>query len=102
MTYKQAIRLLHPDTTAEAIAEIECKYGFRGQKAAINKYGKACRLACKAMEKQIPKKPEGRKKFEGVWIGICPICGMGTNLEENFCFRCGQALDWRGEDDTKT
>lgn len=32
MTIEEAIRLLHPNTTAEEIAEIEYRYGFNGRK----------------------------------------------------------------------
>jgi hypothetical protein len=102
MTEKQAIRLLHPDTTAEAIAEIEYKHGFRGKQAAVNKINKACVIACKAMEKQIPKKPiitidgffNGQPIYD-TWC--CPNCGKvnDTDFEDyGYCPICGQALDW--------
>ena len=31
----------------------------------------------------------------------CPTCGhiLGHNTEYNFCFHCGQALDWSGLND---
>lgn len=99
MKTEEAIRLLHPDTTAEAIAEIKYKHGFRGKDAAINKINKACEMACKALEKQMPKKIE-------LWNGqcCCPNCkklyGSYSQLktlttwEMPFCKWCGQALDW--------
>lgn len=101
MTNEQAIRLLHPDTTAEAIAEIEYKHGFRGKQAAINKIDKACELACKALEKQIPKKPISYDKH----YYKCPCCEEDLDIDEddiyvyqeippNFCYMCGQALEW--------
>lgn len=99
MKIKEAIRLLHPDTTAEAIAEIKYKHGFRGKDAAINKINKACEMACKSLEKRIPKKIE-------LWNGqcSCPNCnklfGSYSQLktlihwEMPYCKFCGQALDW--------
>ena len=98
MTSEQAIRLLHPDTTAEAIAKIEYKHGFRGKQAAINKINKACELACKALEKQIPKKPIARDLWElGTAEGYsCPNCGLDIPYTKHpkYCEECGQALDW--------
>ena len=57
MKIEEAIRILHPDTSADEIAEIKYKYGFRGEEQAVHKIKKACKIACKAMEKQVPKKP---------------------------------------------
>ena len=50
MDYKEAIRILHPDTTAEALAEIEYYAGFSGHEAQMKAIEEACLLACKAME----------------------------------------------------
>lgn len=99
MKTEEAIRLLHPDTTAEAIAEIEYKHGFRGKDAAINKINKACEMACKSLEKQIPKKPEKieLRKIDGTEIYyICPGCGLHIPYTDIpiYCKKCGQALDW--------
>lgn len=103
MKTEEAIRLLHPDTTAEAIAEIEYKNGFRGKDAAINKINKACKMACKALEKQIPKKPIEKnpicyiKSRDGEEVYAydyhCPLCNARVNGEKHHC-PCGQALDW--------
>lgn len=50
-----------------------------------------------AMEKQIPKKPIGRYTDYK-----CSVCGRrvrsgkgsSSRVRDNFCQRCGQALDW--------
>ena len=55
----------------------------------------------KALEKQIPKKP---KLIEEQYIRysmnyICPECGKrfsGTGIAD-YCYHCGQALDWSEE-----
>lgn len=52
MTRQEAIRLLHPDTTREALAEIECYGGFAGREKAIKVIEEACVLACEALEAQ--------------------------------------------------
>lgn len=115
MNIEQAIRLLHPDTTSEEIAEIEYKYGFRGKEAVVNKINKACRIACKALEKQIPKKITSEFSSHAIYnngdyidqLDIstfkCPICGLVLASGEidnsdctgiHYCDNCGQALDW--------
>ena len=102
MKIEQAIRLLHPDTTSEEIAEIEYKNGFRDEQAAVNKINEACEMACKAMEKQIPKKVEVQQ-----WIYTKCECGyefsehhgdgyysIPYDKKTDYCPKCGQALDW--------
>ena len=61
---------------------------------------KVVALACKALEKQIPKKPIKAK--EHIMYSMCYIC---PNCQKNFsgtgiasyCYHCGQALDWSDE-----
>lgn len=57
-------------------------------------------IGAKALEKQIPKKPEREKAKQRVVrytdSYICPSCGKGftgTGIAD-FCYHCGQALDW--------
>ena len=90
MTAAEAKRIIHPDTTLEALAEI------KGQNAKVAAVDEACLVACAALDKQIPKKPtnlRGFGKYSTV-IGTCPICGGGNNSEYPYCGYCGQALDW--------
>lgn len=59
-----------------------------------------CRETChKALEKQIPKKPipaeEQDIRYNMKYA--CPSCGkyfVGTGIAD-YCYHCGQALDWR-------
>lgn len=113
--------LLHPDTTRDAIWEIEDK------KEAIKKIEEACRVACdaidelqeykklgtlekirEAVDKQNAKKPD----YEGdgyapdgsfVWdTWVCPGCGTKYEVdydEHDYCPNCGQHIDWSEEDD---
>lgn len=58
-------------------------------------------MAIKALEKQIPKKPERLKGSlfgEERYYHKCPTCG-DPYVDDNYCPICGQALDWSGEDD---
>lgn len=52
MKREEAIRILDPETTAEALAEIEYYAGFRGKEAAIKAVDDACILAVAALREQ--------------------------------------------------
>lgn len=49
MTIERAIRLLHPETTAEALAEIKCYHGLHGRVACVQAVSDACEFACEIM-----------------------------------------------------
>ena len=56
-----------------------------------------------SIEKQIPKKPQKVKEQVVRYTDgyICPSCGKGftgTGIAD-FCYHCGQALDWSEEND---
>ena len=55
-------------------------------------------VAIKAIDKQIPKKPEPKKDASGEYY-VCPICGVYqeylTDGKPPYCVNCGQALDWQ-------
>lgn len=105
MTYEAAKRILHPDTTREALAEI----GFKGKEKLQDAVDEACLRACAALDKQMPEplivlsqkdSKQDSKHF------CCMACGMRLVSEINgelcagrktrFCPDCGQAIDWEG------
>lgn len=96
MTREEAIRLLDPETTAEAIAEIEYYAGFNAKTASIQAITEACELAVEDMRKQTPMKPIDN---EEMWQFECPVCGEVVVLyhdgKPHHC-KCGQAIDWEG------
>nr|DAW63713.1 MAG TPA: hypothetical protein [Caudoviricetes sp.] len=106
MTYTEAKRILHPDTTREAIAEIEFLGGFNGEEKSREAVDEACIMACEALDKQIPERPavlnqKGSKHF------FCVACDKRLVSEINgelcagtktrFCPACGQAIAWRDD-----
>ena len=99
MTYEEAMKILHPDTTFTALAEVEYYGGFNGQEAKIKAVEEACLLACEALEKQIPKKPR-----ETRCALMCARCGHKITekgckkLYRNYCKKCGQAIDWSDDE----
>lgn len=100
MTPQEAIKILHPDTTVAAIAEIEYYAGFKGREATIKAVEDACVVACEALEKQIPKKPHKINIANASWCkgGIrfeCPFCHKILRYGElTCCGLCGQHIDW--------
>lgn len=92
MTAAEAKRIMHPDTTAEALAEI------KGQNAKVTAVDEACLAACAALDKQIPKKPR-----ETRCALMCASCGHKITekgckkLYRNYCKKCGQRIFWEDE-----
>lgn len=130
MNYQEAIRLLHPDTTEEAIAEIEYYGGFKGYEKAMQAINEACILACEALEKRVPKKPnlsmneqsgmfvdyadghgEYKTQFNNWWR--CPCCSSvvgqmvvvhgrkHNQRKKKHCEECGQAIDWKNGEENR-
>lgn len=59
---------------------------------------KANDMAIKALEKQIPKKPDFTEDKE---FALCPCCnGKGLLNKQKYCDNCGQKidLDWSDEE----
>ena len=85
MNLKEVIKTLEL-----AKAEVEWNYPMD--------YAVAIDEAIKAIDKQIPKKPEPKKDASGEYY-VCPICGVYqeylTDGKPPYCVNCGQALDWR-------
>ena len=92
MTIEEAKRILHPDTSAEAIAEINEQNGFDREKG-IEKVKEACVVACDAMDKfkWIPcseRLPE--EKVSSITMDYCAypvICNFGDGMVEiRYCY----------------
>ena len=52
--------------------------------------------AIKAIDKQIPKKPELKDEYY-----VCPVCGVYQETSEGnppYCINCGQRLLWEVEE----
>lgn len=95
MTAKEAHAILHPDTSAASIWEIKMDVS---NEAAMKAVEDACVVACEALEKQIPKKPVyiGGDGIRYTDLYRCPNCGQGftgTGIAD-YCYHCGQKLDW--------
>ena len=97
MTIEQALEIKQKWTSEQARNDLE-RLLLRGEKPA----DKVVALACKALEKQIPKKVIfGDDEQDSI---CCPNCkGELLSMDWydhwkcNYCEFCGQALDWSEE-----
>ena len=95
MTYEEAKRILHPDTTREALAEI----GFKGKEKLQDAVDEACLMACEALDKQIPQRPINLSNAPlDAYCAIfrCTRCKGRLKMKSKgaYCDKCGQAIDW--------
>lgn len=68
MTKEEAARILDPETTREALAEIEYYGGFRGEEAVLEAAREARRIAAEALRHKPtgdPLTPEQLRKMDG-------------------------------------
>lgn len=67
---------------------------LKGMYPDLSRAGKAAiDAAVEALEKQIPKKPDGGYDiFYGEDARFCPVCG--DPRPDTYCGTCGQRLDW--------
>ena len=102
MTIKEAIRLLDPATSAQAIAEIEYYGGFSGRIAAVQAISDACVIACRVMRKEqgeeLPLVRRGRwftaESHNGYLYWNCDQCKKHfTSQKSNYCPNCGAKMD---------
>ena len=92
MTYEEALKLLKMEMLGDS-EQMEC----------------AKQIAVEALEKQIPKKPTphivkverlkiGNARWgKGTTVYKCPCCNNFISRLYDYCFKCGQAIDWSDE-----
>ena len=110
MTNEEAIRILDPATTREALYEIEYYAGFNGKRAAMEAVNEACVMGAEALQRLIPKPVEKDEAVYGTPY-ICPECVADVNKvhfynysanpvkKVSYCWNCGQAIDWSKENE---
>lgn len=100
MTNEEAKKILNPDgdNVWRGAAEV----------GGVEVVAEACRVAAKALDKQIPHRPdyegdgydENGELIYDTWI--CPCCEEHYEVDydqHKHCPNCGQAIDWSGGDD---
>ena len=98
MTTEQAIRELKSD---RKLYEGDIVYAGDGTPDGDLMF--ALDMGIAALKKQIPQKPtpSERQKIRYAMCFTCPSCGRdfsGTGIAD-YCYRCGQAIDWSDTDD---
>ena len=99
MTNKEAIEQLKE-------LKLHCEDFRDGEDSVWAKDVEALNSAIEALEKQIPKKVKYKNRH-GQGYDIynkdyynCPSCGrrLRNKQKDNYCGRCGQAIDWSEEE----
>ena len=53
-------------------------------------------VTIEALEKQIPKKPKIKGDF--LFLAYCQVCEKTIGFKQEYCHRCGNAIDWGEEE----
>lgn len=96
MTIEQALKIKQNWTAEQARNDLE-RLLLRGERPA----DKVIALACKALEKQIPKKVIfGDDEQDDIYCPVCKFAFATVDDHEyesafyNYCPNCSQKLDW--------
>ena len=96
MKIEQAIKLINPETTVEAVEEVRYYGGLNANEKAYEAMKEAREIACYCMGKDIPKVPERIDNDPDCDIAyyVCPTCGrkMFSYSDNERCVYCGQLL----------
>lgn len=104
MELKQAMKIIHPDTTFEALAEIRYYAGFKCKEAELDVVNEACEIVCEAAKYRIPMNPivvkmtDDIKSGNGTWkqgiiIYKCRNCEQFMSRANKYCSYCGQRVN---------
>lgn len=61
----------------------------------------AYEIAIEALKKQIPKKPINEPINQSLHYKLCPRCNRkisGMEWGQEYCWSCGQAIDWQEDE----
>ena len=113
MTREEAARILDPSTTREALAEIEYYAGFNGHEAVMKAVEDACMMGAEALQRLIPQPVEKIEASYGTPYR-CPVCeadqcevhfytidGSEPKEKVSYCWQCGQAIDWKEDENDR-
>ena len=108
MTYKEAISHLRNEIV-NATGTLAALPPEAEEVNSLNYHIKALDTAIKALGKQIPRRPHPTKVVvdrlqignsrwgKGTTVYRCPVCESYMSRLNDYCFKCGQKIDWGEE-----
>lgn len=89
MTLERAIEILHPNTTRDALVEVEYYGGFNGREAMIKACEDACIVSCEVMQEKLERdngcatcnKKDSFARYHE--FPFCPMCGKDLKDDED-------------------
>lgn len=110
MTYKEVISHLRNEIV-NATGTLAALPPKAAEISGLNHHINALDLAIKAVKKQIPDKPHpikivvdrleiGNARWgKGTIVYRCPVCETYMTMLHDYCYKCGQRIDWSGAGD---
>lgn len=98
VTFEQKFSVERDELLAELVA-IETEY-YLEENLSRTRVTVNPELVAQAIEKHTPKKVYDRRHFHplsNLYFGNCPVCNELQTTTCNYCFKCGQKLDWEVE-----
>jgi len=87
MKIDEAMRIIHPNTTAQALSAIVYYGGLAGRQIAVDKYAEACITVCEHIEQQQSEIKELRELL-GLAVGSIYKIVMGDRAD--MCLSCSK------------
>ena len=99
MTYKEAKRILHPDTTREALAEIEFLGGFKGKEKLREAVDEAALRRVRRWTSRFRRRRTAALTEHGERLRKKPFCGKPVSIVYNSLDRVFKVYHTYGDDE---
>ena len=98
LAYEKNKRRIFMSKYEQAIKLLEMLSSDEFQQFTSSEFDDAIYTAIEALEKQLPKMPiKSDREIRYCDLWKCPSCGFEWSARViDFCYKCGQRLDWEG------
>lgn len=106
MKVENAIEILHPSTTMDALTQIEYFAGFNGKQAKVRAVEEACLIACDSLKRDKAVRPihvrykikSTGRNIHHMYCGVCGKYNQRVASGDKYCRECGTKIDWRKQE----